>query len=88
LLLSLPKAPFKDYDRSLALLQDEMDDPDGRDPALRDFLFSLSSWIGEMKSLDQKLRDERKQREALQQKLEGLKAIEKNLLEQEKKKQP
>jgi DNA repair ATPase RecN len=95
LLLSMPRAPFKEYDRSLTLVKDYLNDPSQQDSRLKDFLSILSSFIQELKSqderyqkLDQKLKEEKKQREALEQKLEELKTIEKNLLERDKKNKP
>jgi hypothetical protein len=95
LLLSLPHASFKDYDRSLTFLKDDLNDAGGQDSALKDFLFFLSAFIQELKNqderyqkLEQKLKEEKKQREVLEQKLEELKAIEKNLLERDKKNSP
>ncbi len=95
LLLSFPPAPFKDYDRSLTLLNDYLNDPVNQDSKLKDFLFFLSSSIQELKNqderyqkLDQKLKEEKKQREVLQQKLEELKTIEKTLQERDNKNSP
>jgi len=88
LLLSLPSATFKDYDRSLTLLNDYLNNSIGQDSTLNDFLFLLSFFIQELKNqderyqkLDQMLGEEKKQRELLQQKLEELTTIEKNLQE-------
>jgi hypothetical protein len=95
LLLSLPHVSFKDYDRSLALIQDYLSGSNSQDSALKDFLFFLSSFVQELKTqqqqyqdLDQRLKEEKKQKEVLQQKLEELKAIEKTLQERENKKSP
>ncbi len=95
LLLSLPRASFKDYDRSLSLVNDYLNDPASQDSKLKDFLFILSSFIQELKNqderyqkLDQKLKEEKKQKDVLEQKLEELKTIEKNLLERDKKNRP
>jgi hypothetical protein len=95
LLLSLPHAAFKDYSRSLTLLNDYSNDPANQSSTLKDFLFFLSSFIQELKNqderyqkLDQKLKEEKKLREALEQKLEELKTIEKNILERDKKGSP
>jgi hypothetical protein len=95
LLLSLPRAPFKDYDRSLSLINEYLNDPASQDSKLKDFLFILSSFVQELKNqderyqkLDQKLKEEKKQRDVLEQKLEELKTIEKNLLERDKKSTP
>ncbi|MBI3621799.1 MAG: hypothetical protein HY208_06380 [Nitrospirae bacterium] len=94
-LFGLPRATFRNYDRAVELLNDEAGDPAGRDAASKDFLLFLSAVMQELKKqseqyqkLDLKFKEERKQRELLQQKLEELTTIEKNLLEQGASKKP
>jgi hypothetical protein len=88
ILLSLPSAPFQDYDRALGLLDDAAGASNADDQTVSDLLYALSSMLAELKGqwelyqkLDLKFREERKQRELLQQKLDELTTIEKNLLE-------
>jgi len=95
LLLGDPRAPFKDYDRSLALLDAASADPAGQDDASRALVSLLSSMVREFKrqgeqyqKLDAKYKDEKKQRELLQQKLDELTTLEQKLLEQGTKKSP
>jgi hypothetical protein len=95
MLLGLTRAPFRNYDRSLALLDEAINDPAGRDPAAKTFLAFLSSQVREFKrqgeqyqKLDVKLKEEKKQKELLQQKLDELTTIEQKLLEQGSKKGP
>ncbi|MEW6325550.1 MAG: hypothetical protein AB1515_09215 [Nitrospirota bacterium] len=93
-LLGLPRAPFKDYDRSLALLTDAAGSA-AQDAVLKDFLLWFSSLVQELKrqgeqyqKLDLKFKEEKKQRELLQQKLDELATIEKQLLERDRPKNP
>ncbi|HUJ78976.1 MAG TPA: hypothetical protein VLY45_01525 [Nitrospiria bacterium] len=95
LLLGDPRAPFKDYDRSLALLDEVVADQTGQDDASRALAGFLSSMVREFKKqgdqylkLDAKYKEEKKQRELLQQKLDELTTIEQKLLEQGTKKSP
>lgn len=95
LLLSLPQGPLRDYEGSLNLLADYVNDSDGQDPFLRDLAFLLSSMLNRLKDqqerhqkLDQKLKEEQKLNETLQKKLEELKTIEKSLMERDKNQGP
>jgi hypothetical protein len=96
ILLGLPRAPFKNYDRSLTLLGEAVHDPAGLDVAAAEpFLAAFSAMVRELnrqsdqyQKLDAKMKEERKQRELLQQKLEELTTIEQKLLEQGSKKNP
>jgi hypothetical protein len=95
LLLGFPRAPFKDYDRSLALLDEASADPAGQNDASRVLVSFISSMVREFKrqgeqyqKLDAKYKDEKKQRELLQQKLDELTSLEQKLLEQGTKKNP
>jgi len=95
MLLGLPRAPFKNYDRSLTLFDEVLRDPFGRNADAKAFLAAFSAMVLELKrqseqyqTLDTKLKEERKQRELLQQKLDELTTIEQKLLEQGSKKSP
>jgi hypothetical protein len=95
MLLGLPRAPFKNYEQSLTLFDDVIRDPAGRDDAVKALLAAFSAMVLELKrqsdqyqKLDAKLKEERKQRELLQQKLDELTTIEQKLLEQGSEKSP
>ena len=95
ILLSLPTASFKDYDRSLALLGGLLENPAGLDAASTEEVLLLADIIGELKrrderiqKLDLRLKAEKKQRKVLQQKLDELTTIERSLLERERQESP
>jgi hypothetical protein len=95
MLLGLPRAPFKNYDRSLTLFGEALRDPSGRNADAKSFLAAFSAMVLELKkqseqnqSLEAKLKEERKQRDLLQQKLDELTTIEQKLLEQGSQKGP
>jgi S-adenosylmethionine:diacylglycerol 3-amino-3-carboxypropyl transferase len=95
MLLGLPRAPFKNYDRSLTLFGEALRDPFGRNADAKSFLAAFSAMVLELKrmseqnqNLEAKLKEERKQRDLLQQKLDELTTIEKKLLEQGSQKSP
>jgi len=95
MLLGLPRAPFKNYDRSLTLFGEALRDPFGRNGDAKSFLAAFSAMVLELKkqseqnqNLETKLKEERKQRDLLQQKLDELTTIEKKLLEQGSQKSP
>jgi hypothetical protein len=95
MLLGLPRAPFKNYDRSLSLFGEALREPFGRNADAKSFLAAFSAMVLELKkqseqnqSLESKLKEERKQRDLLQQKLDELTTIEKKLLEQGSQKSP
>ena len=86
LLLSLPQAAFHDDARALNLLEPLLKERG----ALRNFAALLNLHLAERKRLDDnvqtlnaKIKDEQKHSEALQQKLEALINLEKNLIERE-----
>lgn len=95
LLLGFPRAPFKDYDRSLALLDEASADPAAQDAVSKAFVSLVASAVREFKrqgeqyqKLDARYKEEKKQRDLLQQKLDELTTIEQKLLEQGSKKSP
>jgi hypothetical protein len=95
MLLGLPRAPFKNYDRSLTLFDEILRDSFGRNADAKGFLSAYSAMVLELKrqgeqnqNLDAKLKEERKQRELLQQKLDELTTLEQKLLEQGSQKSP
>lgn len=95
MLLGLPRAPFKNYEQSLALFGEAVRDSAGRDDAVKALLSAFSAMVLELKrhsdqyqKLDAKFKEERKQRELLQQKLDELTTIEQKLLDQGSRKNP
>jgi hypothetical protein len=95
LILGIPQAPFKDYHQSQKFLEDYILDPAVQDPTLKEFLLIVSSYAQELENqqnrrqhLEKDWKDEKKERELLQEKLEELKTIEKSLLERENKTRP
>jgi hypothetical protein len=88
LLLGLPQAGFKDYDRSLDLLAEYLDDPNSQDQFFKEFSLFLSAMILKFKEQDQRARNLdvklKEESEVLQKKLEELKTIEKTIMERGK----
>lgn len=90
MLLSMPGAAFRDDTRAVALADEVVNRKGGENAALRPLAMMLAAVASEHRrqeersqKLAQKLQEEEKRAEGLQQKLDGLKAIEKNLLNRE-----
>lgn len=84
---SLPGAPGRNDEAAQALLEPLLKD-EARDPGLRSFAQLLSASIAERRRYEERLRDDQKQAEELQRriddlqkKVEALTAIEKSLME-------
>lgn len=84
---SLPGSPARNDDAAQALI-DPLLKEEGRDPGLRNFAQLLSASIAERRRYEERLRDDQKQAEELQhriddlqKKVEALTAIEKSLME-------
>lgn len=80
LLLLAPSAPAKEQAR-LGPLLDRLERDTQKSPSLHALVQLLRSEFEERRRLEDKLREEGKKTEELEQKLEALKAIEKNLLD-------
>lgn len=82
MLLSLPTASFRDDGRSLGLLEPMLKEgaADNEMRALAQLLYVL---ISERRRIEERLKDEQRKTEGLQQKLDALKSIEKSLLERD-----
>lgn len=90
MLLSLPGAAFRDDGRAVALADEVASRRNSDGGGLRPLAALIAANAGEQRrqeertqKLAQKLQEEEKRADALQQKLDGLKAIEKNLLNRE-----
>lgn len=90
MLLSLPGASFRDDGRAVALAEEVAGRKNPDSSGLRPLASLIAVTAGEQRrqeernqKLAQKLQEEEKRADALQQKLDGLKAIEKNLLNRE-----
>jgi hypothetical protein len=90
LLLSLPGAAFRDDGRAASLADEVASRKGGNEGGLRSLAALVAASAAERRQqeersqkLAQKLQEEEKRADALQQKLDGLKAIEKNLLNRE-----
>lgn len=82
MLLSLPGAGFRDDGRALGLLEPMLKESAASNEmrALAQLLYVL---ISERRRTEERLKDEQRKTEGLQQKLDALKSIEKSLLERE-----
>ena len=90
MLLSLPHASFRDDARAVQLAEEVQNAKPADGAPAKQFAGVLVSVVNEQRrqeeryqKLGQKLKDEEKRGEALQQKLEALKTIEKNLINRE-----
>lgn len=88
LVSALPSSRYRDPERALALLEEYLKSPDGRDEGLRTLALLMKQLLTTQQKqeelsmqLTQKLKDEQKRSETLRQKLEELMAVEKNLNE-------
>jgi len=81
LLLLSPAAPAKETGRLAPLLERLEKDTQRSTSGLHPLVVLLRAEVEERRRLEEKLRDESKKNEELEQKLEALKAIEKNLIE-------
>lgn len=90
LLLTMPNSTFRDEGRALALLEPLLKEGAAASPALRSFAYFLNAGITEHRrieeSANQKLREEQKRSETLEQKLDAIKSIEKTIIEREQNK--
>lgn len=82
LLLSLPGASFRDDGRALGLLEPLLA-AGAADNETRALARLLHVQISERRRVEERLKDEQRKTEGLQQKLDALKSIEKSLLERE-----
>lgn len=76
LLLSLPGVPFQDYARAREFFDQIIDEPEAEARPYRDVARFARAMLDERKRIENLLAEERRQRQALEQKLEQLKAIE------------
>lgn len=90
LLLVMSGAAFRDEGRALGLLDPLLKENAAASPGLRTFAYFLNAEIAEHRRLEdgaqtvnQKWREEQKRSEALQQKLDAIKSIEKTMIERE-----
>ena len=83
LLLSLPGATFHDDARAAALADEVAGRKNPENNSLRPLALMISTAASERQKLAQRLQEEGKRGDALQQKLDELKAIEKNLMNRE-----
>lgn len=90
MLLSLPGAAFRDDGRAAALAEDVASRKNPDNSSLRPLAALVAANASEQRrqeersqKLGQRLQEEEKRADALQQKLDGLKAIEKNILNRE-----
>lgn len=90
MLLSLPAAAFRDDGRAVALAEDVAGRKNPESNSLRPLALFIAATVNEQRrqeernqKLSQRLQEEEKRADALQQKLDGLKAIEKNILNRE-----
>lgn len=92
LLLAMLNASFRDEGRALGLLEPLLKENAAAGPGLRTFAYFLNAEITEHRRIEeganQKLREEQKRSEALQQKLDAIKSIEKTLIEREQSAPP
>ena len=93
LLLALPNAPFRDDSRAVALAEETLNNKASDSAELKSLAQYIAAVAGEQKrqedrfqQLSQKLKEEEKRSEALQQKLDALKSIEKDLINREQTK--
>lgn len=93
LLLTLPNAPFRDDSRGAALAEEVFNNKNGDNAELKALAQYIVTVANEQKRqeeryqlLAQKLKEEEKRAEALQQKVDALKSIEKDLINREKTK--
>mgnify|MGYP000126633066 CR=1 FL=1 len=93
LLLSLPRTPFKDEGRAAALANEVANNKAADAPEMKHLALLLAAIANEQKQqeerwqqLAQKQKDDEKRAEALQQKLDALKSIEKDLIQREQSK--
>jgi hypothetical protein len=91
LVSALPSSRYRDPERALALLEESLKAPDGRDEGLRALALLMKQLLTTQQKqeelsiqLTQKLKDEQKRSDTLQQKLEELMAVEKTLNERRK----
>jgi hypothetical protein len=87
LLLTLPNAPFRDLNSALRLLNDWPRDGGGEGAGLQSFRNLLITLLAEQQRLNQsadelaqKLKDEQKRAETLENQIEAIKRMEKNLI--------
>jgi cellulose biosynthesis protein BcsQ len=90
LLLTQPNASFRDDTRAAALIDEVLANRPAENSAMKALAQLLGAMVNERRrqedryqKLNQKLGDEEKRADALQQKLEALKTIEKNLINRE-----
>lgn len=90
MLFSLPGAAFRDDGRAAALAEDVASRKSPESSSLRPLALFIAATANEQRrheernqKLSQRLQEEEKRADALQQKLDGLKAIEKNILDRE-----
>lgn len=76
LLLSLPGVPFQDYARAREFFDQITDEPEADARPYQDAAHFMRAMLDERKRTENLLAEERRQRQALEQKLEQLKAIE------------
>lgn len=80
LLLSFSGASFRDDARAVSLLEAMLKEGDARDET-RALARLLHAQISERRRIEERLKDEQRKTEGLQQKLDALQSIEKSLLE-------
>lgn len=79
LLLSLRRAPFRDDNRARALFSEAANEGGADKQPIRSFAMLLLQELDERWAADRALDEERRQRQALQKKLDQLKAIEEEM---------
>jgi len=83
MLLLLPNAGGPDEDRAAALIEPILKDKPPPASGLRAFAAFLHFQIAEFRKTEDKMREEQKRAESLQEKLDALKEVEKSLLDRE-----
>ena len=93
LLLTLPNASFRDDSRAAALAEETLNNKASDNAELKTFAQYIAAVANEQKrqedryqQLSQRLKEEEKRSEALQQKLDAVKSIEKDLINREQTK--
>lgn len=81
LIQAMPNSPVRNDAAAQALIDPMLKDGEGHDAGLKAFAQLLNAHLAERKRLEDRLREDQKEIEELQKKLDALKSIEKSLID-------